>query len=234
MTRLFSLFAVALFTGACAISAQPDDTDGDVAADEAAVSRTPSFYAVRQDFRKCMFPMCGGVFYRKLNNEKTRCLDGGKALECYAASLDATALNADALVGGTLYLATVKAEKINGTRYAKLVATEAYAPLTAFEPKESIGEDPRFYSVKDNGIRCITAPCFSVDAKRVNLSAKLTLSGLDLTAIEGATSEQLDAAMLALEDGIVVFGGVKGDLTVGRSITATQAYVKVGSAIAAP
>jgi hypothetical protein len=224
---LASLFAFAVLTGGCAVSSEHDD-EGSVDADEAAASTTPSFYAVRQDYRRCMYPMCGGVWYRKLNNAETRCLDGGKAAECYAANFDTSAIKG--VVDPStpiLYLATVKAERINVGRWARLVATEAWKSLTAFEPKESIGADPRFYSVKDNGIRCITTPCFSLDAKRVNLSAKLTLSGLDLTGIAGATTEQLDAATVGLEHGIVVFGSVKGTLTVGRSITATQAYVKV-------
>jgi hypothetical protein len=222
LRSLVSVFAFALIAGGCAVSSDQSEGEGDIDADEAAASTTPSFYAVRQDFRRCAYPMCGGVWYRKLNNATTRCLDGGKAAECYAANLVGASIAA-----GALYVGTIKAEKINGARWAKLVATETWTPLTSFEPKESIGVDPRFYLVKDNGIRCITTPCFSLDAKRVNLSSTLTLSGLDLSAIAGATSEQLDAAWSSLGTGVVVFGSAKGTLTVGRSITATQAYVKV-------
>lgn len=224
LRALLSLLVLTAASTGCAVSADHGDAESDLDEDEAAASTTV-FYSVRQDFRKCMSPMCGGVFYKKLNKATTTCIGGGAAEWCYAWNADFSAVPAGASgAEPTIFTGTVKTETVNGGKWGKFVAATAWKAITETAPTEVYGADPRFYLVKDNGIRCITTPCYSLDAKRINLSYKTTLSGLDLTGV-GATAEQLDRAIAGLADGVVVFGAIK--TVKGKVLSGSQAYVQV-------
>src|SRR5262245_33789094 len=64
-----------------------DATEGDASKADAPGS-TYTYYFVKPDLRRCAAPACGGVYYRLANAETTRCFDGKKAEQCYAASDD--------------------------------------------------------------------------------------------------------------------------------------------------
>lgn len=234
MRLALSAFALALVTTGCAVNVEHDnDESGGIDEDEAAVATGAStFYRVRRDFRKCMYPMCGGVWYRQVNLAKTNCVGGGSADWCYAANSDFDGSKAPdlanlALSDQAIVRAKIEKQTINGGKWAKFVATEGWRALTATAITETLDNvDPRFYLLRDNGVRCFTTPCYSTDARRLNTTNKSTVSGVDLSGIAGATAEQLDAAMAALAtDGLITFGGFKSVL--GRTATATQAYVRI-------
>ena len=46
------------------------------------------YFTVRPDFRKCLFPLCGGYFVKAVNRTLTPCPDGSLKAECYIASLN--------------------------------------------------------------------------------------------------------------------------------------------------
>jgi hypothetical protein len=234
LRSIFAVLAVSSLVG-CAVNADRADTEGDVDGDEAAASKSPAytFYRVRRDFRKCMFPMCGGVYYRQVNVAKTNCVGGGSAEWCYAAEWDFSAVKSPELENAAfadtaIVRATIGKKTINGDKWATFNVYEGYKAITETPVTETFASvDPRFYLVKDNGIRCITAPCFSTDALRLNTSFKTTLSGYDLSGIAGADLDQLDAvAGIMVNSGVVLFGTIKGT---DRVLAATQAYLKVTS-----
>jgi hypothetical protein len=89
-----------------------------------------------------------------------------------------------------------------------------------------------FVGLKDNGIRCITTPCFSTDQLVLNKPKISQVSSIDLSQT-GATQKQIDAATSE------IFG--QGLITVGRTevvgnsdptkkdtkFVATQFYLRV-------
>jgi hypothetical protein len=216
LLSLLLLSVASVSSGGCAVSADRAESEA-TDEDESAASTGPVFYALRQDFRKCMSPMCGGYFYKRLNKATTNCIGGGAPQEwCYAWNADLTAVNSTTEGEQVLFNGTITTETINGGKWAKFTATAAWKAQTTFTPTEVYGSDPRFYLVKDNGIRCITTPCYSLDAKRINLTYKTTLSGLDLGAL--TTPD--------LTDGAVVFGTISTTKS-GRIMTGTQVYTQV-------
>ena len=52
------------------------------------LASTSTYYALRRDFRRCIAPICGGYWVKRVNYTSTRCLDGRYAAECYVADLD--------------------------------------------------------------------------------------------------------------------------------------------------
>jgi hypothetical protein len=69
---LLGAVAVALAAGAIPASADPPQS-------------VSSYYLVRQDPRLCPSPRCGGLWVRLVNQRLTRCGDGTRRRECYAA-----------------------------------------------------------------------------------------------------------------------------------------------------
>src|SRR5262245_38578394 len=75
---LASLFVVATTScGSSPPSAQ--DEGGTVDAEEEMLSANANFgyfTVTRRDMRRCMFPICGGYYVKRVNQETTRCVDG--------------------------------------------------------------------------------------------------------------------------------------------------------------
>ena len=87
--RAFLAFTVTLALGCAATSAEvEDDGDSEQAEGAASLSSTSTYYEARRDFRKCMYPMCGGWWVHRVNRTSTTCADGSHASECYVAEID--------------------------------------------------------------------------------------------------------------------------------------------------
>jgi hypothetical protein len=90
------------------------------------------------------------------------------------------------------------------------------------------------YRVRDNGIRCIAAPCFSMDAHLVNTSETTAISDVDLSRAN-ATPEQRAAAMEALASGSLLVEGTiqaqpgAGPAGDGRVLVASTFYLPAGA-----
>src|SRR5262249_12358383 len=61
---------------------------------DSTLSAAGTFYSVKQDFRRCVAPACGGLFVAALNQDETLCADGQLSDECYAGLIS----GGDALV----------------------------------------------------------------------------------------------------------------------------------------
>ena len=180
-------FAVALLIAApaCAPGAGElpnEDTD----AAERGLDGGTVYVVTRQDFRKCAYPMCGGVYVKAVNQTKTTCLDGTKQTDCYVAGIDLDALGLpddDAVnlrgraTGGLAVLSGSIQPLDSHPSFGSLVATAAFSAHT-----DTAGSGT-FYDVRDTGIVCITAPCLSLDATKVNSSTGKKLADLDFSAL---------------------------------------------------
>ena len=177
----------------------------------ALVTRDSYLIVTRQDLRKCAYPMCGGYFVKNVNAASTRCADGTQQKECHAVQLYTQALGwtpeqqaafeaqfakGKALVRG--YLEPAPAGLYTADR---LTITEGWQ---AQGTRSAVGT---FYGVKSTGIVCITTPCPSLAATKLNVVAPVVNPSLDLTP-SGASDKQIQAAYEALNTTGILTAGV--------------------------
>lgn len=226
-----------VFSKVSAQSIVPSDTT-----DSATVTVTNQefpqwgYYTVRRDFRRCASPLCGGYFIKQVNLKATPCLDGVFREECYVSAIDWSSLKLP-------YYELAKIESGDGSH---LLLLGNIVPVTfpgfeelgnlrvkqAFIAATSTPAKGTFVAIKDNGIRCITTPCFSTNKLVLNKPKISQVSSIDLSQT-GATSEQIEAATNE------IFG--QGLIAVGRTevidnsdptkrdtkFVATQFYLRV-------
>src|SRR5258706_226521 len=63
-----------------------------------------------------------------------------------------------------------------------------------------------FYSVKDNGVRCVASPCASVHEAKLDSTTARGIADVNLSKT-GANSRQIDAALDAMTHGIIIVAG---------------------------
>ena len=188
------------------------------------LSSTSTFYGVRPDLRRCVSPMCGGYFVRRVNRPLTRCANGRLMSECYVAEID---WNGQQQTESDYLLVRGSIVARRYGRFGNLGAlrvTEAWKPLGNNQPAGT------FYLVRDRGVRCITFPCPTHNEAKLNSTLSRNIAGVDLN---GAGAGEVTAALTG-PDGVIVAGD---HLTVsgpgGRSVElkATQVYVRVRKSI---
>lgn len=192
------------------------------------------FYLARPDLRKCVWPLCGGIFVNAVNQRFTQCADGSRAKECYVASVDWKSLGFDplsqetGLMPGSAYLLQGRIESQEYDGFGDLgvfVGKGAYRPASANVPQNL------FVGLQNNGIMCVTTPCFSVDEYILNRYRSKTISGIDLTAAK-ATIEDMEAAYRLIANGDVLIATgknrrIKESTGYGISFVANQFYLPI-------
>ena len=203
-----------------------------------SISSTSTYYRARKDMRRCAYPACGGYFVKRVNQRTTRCVDGVYRNECYVSDIlysrlglsdSALSAFADLVASGKAVVrGTYRVWYRDGRAFAKLGVTEGWRPATDRAPTGT------FYRVRDNGVRCITFPCFSIHEAKLNSTISTNLSGVDLGsagAPEDLTQKGYDQ-IFGTTSGLVIAGvnrtvpraGPAGD---GRELVASQFYFKV-------
>ncbi len=239
---LVTMFIVVLPNVAVSVYLSPEETRGASAQlkqkDNLSVTKaiksksrfaSQAFFTIRPDLRACPSPHCGGFFVKAVNRRLTTCVDGRWAPECYVANIDWDALGGDLQIQASVVVVegSLQVVKFEGFgRFGELVVKNAWGSATDNAPRG-------FYMrLADNGIRCITAPCFSTDAHVLNWRFNFTLSGFDLGGI-GATDEQLEQATRAFSAGdLLVSGRFKRRPVISRNegmveneVVATQMFL---------
>ncbi|MDZ8139686.1 MAG: hypothetical protein RM049_31090 [Nostoc sp. DedQUE04] len=194
------------------------------------------YYTVRRDFRRCASPICGGYFIKLVNLKATPCLDGVFRSECYVSAIDWNSLKVPPYE-------LIKIQNDDGSRvilrgnilpvtfpgfgeFGNLRVKEAFYAATNAPAKGT------FVALKDNGIRCITTPCFSTDNLVLNKPKTSPVSSIDLSQT-GAAQKQLDAATNEIFDqGLIAVGKTEvvenADPTKrDTKFVATQFYLRV-------
>ncbi|MBH8561420.1 hypothetical protein I8748_04370 [Nostoc sp. CENA67] len=232
---LIASFGFFLKVSAQDISA-PDTTDSVAVTVKNQEFPQWGYYTVRRDFRKCISPICGGYFIKQVNLKATPCIDGVFREECYVSAIDWSSLKVapDELAkiqnddGSRVILrgSIVPVEFPGFGEFGNLRVKEAFIAATDTPAKGT------FVGLKNNGIVCITTPCFSTDKLVLNKPKISQVSSIDLS-LTGATPEQIEAATRE------IFG--KGLITVGKTevvnnldptkrdtkFVATQFYLRV-------
>ncbi len=183
------------------------------------------YFTVAPDLRLCPAPICGGFHLHAVNQVSTTCADGSQQASCYVASADFGALAAPPSFapGEVVVRGLIAADDYPGFgNLGRLVAESAWTGVT---PQAAQGT---FFRIRDLGIVCVTAPCFSIEARVLNQTAILVLSGLDLGAVD-ATPAQLAAAQAAAGRGNLLVAGTTapdpGPAGEGLALIASQFWL---------
>lgn len=220
------------------------DPDEDVDAEIGPAVPTSTYYIVTAiDTRKCMFPICGGVFVQEVNNKETRCADGSYAESCHVAVTDYAALglpanleqkvdaawvSEQALLRGTLFQAGGPYDPF---RVDTLAASEAWVGVTGNVPEGT------FERLDDSGIVCVTFPCESFIERILNDTVARYIAEVDLAA-SGATQAQIDAGYTELfESGLLAAGEatvVYGPAGSAPGFAASEFYQRVIADVGEP
>ena len=195
---------------------------------EVSSARTPpagtAMFVVQRDVRLCPSPRCGGYWVSLANGVRTHCGDGARRARCYATgAIDREGRRlAGALPDGALARGALEAgPPVAGTKLDRLRILATYSPAGAAD----VGGG--YYRVRDTGIRCIRAPCFSYRAAGVNSSTSVTASAVDLAA-SGASPRDLARAQAALatKDGLYARGAFAPSPDGGRTFAAVRLYLR--------
>src|SRR5262249_35428299 len=149
------------------------------------------------DTRACPAPSCGGYWVTRANKSTTKCADGSYASSCYAADLDLSRLalssaeetkllnsigNDGDETGVVIRASLTKTTIASHPDLGLLKATEAWRAPSA----GTVSVGSTFYKVTDSGIRCITTPCASEKAAKLNISSSKNITDLDLSGAPGS------------------------------------------------
>jgi len=186
------------------------------------LSSNSIFYTVRPDLRRCISPICGGYFVKRVNLPTTRCANGRYMAQCYVAAID---WNGQPEVDARRAL-------LRGDVIAKTY--ERFGNLGVFRLAESWhatsdGQpDGTFYRVRDRGLRCITHPCPTHHEVKLNSTFSLNIAGVDLSGAGLSNNEKVYDAMRGPEGAIFSGNNVPVTGPGGRllSLKATQVYLR--------
>ena len=199
-----------------------------------ALAARQRYFMARPDYRRCISPLCGGYWVEALNWSLTRCADGSWQDECYVAEIDWDNLGFGSTQTDDVRNAVTAGEGLLRGRLSE-INYPGFAPLGFFTPADawlaatSAPPTGNFSLLSDNGIVCITWPCFTVNQQFLNQSRRGTISDIDLSGV-GADPADEQAAFTALRgDGFIVAGwnvsGPVGPAGVGETVVATQFYM---------
>jgi hypothetical protein len=242
----FSVLSLAGLSGcaADAVSAQDDSEEEVVAESEDALSGVSNygyFIVTHRDFRKCVSPLCGGFFVKRVNEATTTCADGKKQSECYVSAITFGGMGLSAReeqefraaveAGHGLIKARTYKKKWNGIQLGTLKASEGWMSATSSVDGTFDGS---FYRAADNGIRCITAPCPSTSAFLLNAKDSWNVIAVHLDNTQNPADQDTIARAqnaIGTPEGILVAGGVAIPKCIpgskcGPFVTASDFYLK--------
>lgn len=197
-----------------------------------ALADEGEFYLVRQDVRRCISPLCGGYFVKRANQSWTRCANRRWMKECYVAEID---------WNGKPEIETSKALLRGNIIARRFPRFGNLGGLRVSESWRSTSDKPAsdaHYRVRDRGVRCITHPCLSHQAAKLNSRLVENIAGVDLAAA-GADGEEISEAAAAMTrpEGVIVAGyhaTVTGPAGRAQTLKATKFYLLAGAQIGGP
>jgi hypothetical protein len=247
------LFSFSLL--ACASDGLVDELAGETPADEALdgkadgkASGVYTYFSIKGDIRKCAAPFCGGFFLERVNRSTTVCHDGkSDGAACYTPELDWSESGLSELTRSELTLAA--AESTFADSGVRALVRGRFAPTGTNPVQPSLGRfivteawiaqgdvapEGVFVKVRDNGIRCITAPCPSLTETGLNTSRSVDIAEIDYapSGLDDERTSELSSAMFE-ESGLIIAGerinvGTGGRAGKGR--TATNVFVRLSDA----
>lgn len=237
----------------CLSSADPPDKiasdsaeEGSLASGADAVDGAYTYFAIAADLRKCAFPLCGGWFLHRLNQPLTRCHDGQFAAMCYTPVLDwseaglSEALQSKLLDAAGQGALSGNVDAIVRGRFAPTNSTTPDPSLgrfvitEAWQAEGSVPAQGAFVRARDNGRRCLVAPCPSITETTLNTPLVTDIAAIDW-APSGLSDREISAqiALMATPGGILIAGNrftVSGPGGTAKARTATAVYARLRDA----
>jgi hypothetical protein len=238
MRIAYLLVAVtSILAPACATSDSGDELAGDSSAEgeegKGDAASVFSFYNLIADTRACSLNSpadCGtGFFVSQANRSTLRCGRGLPQSQCKTMQIEwRTGMPAsvsqqyeDGLREGQPLLVRGEIQPDPADRGMTMIVTEIWV---ASKPD---WVDGVFTHVKDNGIRCITAPCPSLTERKLNSNLSAQITGVDFDTSE-AERDSVERAQNALytSDGLIIVGYRDYDSHGGKTRTANKFFTK--------
>jgi len=200
VSRLSSILLSAV--AGCASYAGPDEISQAATTEDEVAGTGDAYFEIARDVRKCAAPYCGGWYLSQLNHKVTTCHDGRAAAECYTPVLDWTFSNLPQTEQAKLLAACDEAA---GSSDVYAVVRGQFARTNTTTPQPQLGQfvikgawilegdshsAGEFVRLRDNGLRCLVAPCPSLTEDKLNTSKSSDISAIDYTPA-GLTSEQI-------------------------------------------
>jgi len=168
-----------------------------------------SYYQVRADVRRCVAPVCGGFFVRRVDLRSTQCSDGASRPECYVAEIDFAARKLGDDPGpelrqhaGTFLLrGALDPVSFPGMRgeLDVLRVSEVLVTQGGASPRDT------FFRVRSTGIVCVRSPCPSLASERLNSSEEPQV--FELIDLSAATEDPTQALERTTDPaGLIVAG----------------------------
>lgn len=209
------LCAAGLSLAGCAaqsVDGEEETLEGEVGATDdalAAAGQYTFFRVVRQDFRKCAWPMCGGVYVARVNRAQAQCADGSWQSECYVADfdwkalglVDAAAFQEKVRAGTALVRGKIEARKVGPTTASTLVASEGWE--ARIEGATATGYFSRF---TQREVKCMSLACASYDLSYLNLSTSRPVHAFATKALPTGLVPEITAAFGDRKIGVLVAG----------------------------
>lgn len=188
------------------------------------------YFEVRKDLRRCVSPLCGGFWLRRLNAQTTRCADGAMQRECYVAELrDAP----EALLeesGQYLLRGKLLAREYEGFgNLGEFAVSGAWHAATDVLPGTRESRNVHYSGIESSGIVCVTTPCESLNEYVLNSPRQRLLTDIDLSRAKASPELEQKALDLIGGDGVVLMRGITRALETnpGRVFEARQFYLPV-------
>jgi hypothetical protein len=218
------------------------------------------YYTLRRDLRECASPRCGGWFATAINTPEgfeTRCSSlTGEQKECYIAQIyrhdddidvdDKQDLVFQALISSHQNTIVVKGEIVSQDfqEFGHFDVMKLGRGISSWRrigfPRPSLSKDV-MYTIRDNGVRCITTPCFSTGVSIVNncgsnssfSQTSTIVSSVDMSHVFGATSSDKEEAsmligstFLLIEGQFIDDDGINSD-TFGKELKASAFHLPI-------
>jgi hypothetical protein len=217
-TLLCTLLAATLLPACATDDPALDELDGESELDgEAGKGDTAdafTYFRVTPDKRACSLDAdCGGFFVSRVNRATTMCgfRNPVAASECYVRGIHWAGMAMPASVAQSYEDRLRDGESIlirGDLANDPLDRGSVLAAKEVWIPGSETGEaDGVFVMARDNGIRCITAPCAQITEMRLNANRTANIDTVDLTRA-GADEQTVEIAtnQLYAGEGLIVSG----------------------------
>ena len=237
------VFSISLISCVDSSSGVDDELAGETAQDDAvdgkadsAVDGASTYFEISSDLRRCVSPLCGGFFLDRLNRATTVCHDGKAAAACYTPELDMSESGLsdaarDKLVEAANLSTRPGVRAIVRGRFGKTNSTTIpslgrFVVTEVWVSQSDTVSSGVFVRAKDNGVRCIAAPCPTTTEKALNTSRQANIAEIDFADanLSDSVLEQVgndlftpSGAIFAGDRFKFTFSGRKG---IGRTATA--------------
>lgn len=190
------------------------------------------YFTAVPDLSVCASPHCGGYYLKAVNKKLTRCADGNLKPECYVAELvyGDRVIDLHQFYNGAPFLlvGAIEAKRYIDFpgHFGRFIAKSVHRAATHVSPTD------KFYGIENNGIVCISTPCFSFNQLLLNTINGVTqLSDINLEK-SGANKDDIEQAYALLANGATLYAAGRnktyhGFAGKGIAFVAEQFYLPV-------